>query len=297
MTQQPPVAPDYDARTVAVRAGRVHNDTALAPLLWASSAFVADGFDHARLLAGDNTDPRFYGRNSNPTVADFEHAMAELEGAEASRAFASGMGAMSAVVLALCSSGDHIVAQSQIYSHTQMLLQAVCPRFGIDVSFVDGTVAGAFEAAVVPGRTTLVLAESPANPKLALVDLELLGAVKGPVTVVDSTFATPIAQRPLEYGVDLVVHSATKAIAGHNDAILGVVSGSEEVDRLDPGLRHPGRRNCVAFRRTQRSAGNPDAAHTCSTADRDGDSVGDDAGVASGGESSVLPGPGIAPSI
>ena len=229
MTRHPAVDPGYDARTVAVRAGRGHNDTALAPVLWSSSAFVADGFDHARQLAGDTTDPKFYGRNSNPTVADFEHAMAELEGAEASRAFASGMGAVSAVVLALCSAGDHIVAQSQLYSHTQMLLQAVCPRFGIDVTFVDGTAPGAFEAAVVPQKTTLVLAESPANPKLALVDLDLLGAVKGPVTVVDSTFATPIAQRPLEFGVDLVVHSATKAIAGHNDAILGVVSGSEEL--------------------------------------------------------------------
>ena len=155
--------------------------------------------------------------------------MTELEGAEASRAFASGMGAVSAVVLGLCSSGDHIVAQSRLYSHTQLLLQAVCPRFGIDVTFVDGSVPGAFRAAVIPGKTTLVLAESPANPKLALVDLETLGAIKGPVTVVDSTLATPIIQRPLEYGVDLVVHSATKAIAGHNDAILGVVSGSDEL--------------------------------------------------------------------
>ena len=224
-----PLSETYDARTVAVRAGRVYNDTALAPVLWASSAFVADGFGQARQFAGDITEPKFYGRNSNPTVSDFEHAMTELEGAEASRAFASGMGAVSAVVLGLCSSGDHIVAQSRIYSHTQLLLQAVCPRFGIDVTFVDGSVPGAFCAAVIPGKTTLVLAESPANPKMALVDLESFGAIKGPVTVVDSTLATPIAQRPLEYGVDLVVHSATKAIAGHNDAILGVVSGSDEL--------------------------------------------------------------------
>ena len=224
-----PLSETYDARTVAVRAGRVYNDTALAPVLWASSAFVADSLGQARQFAADITEPKFYGRNSNPTVSDFEHAMTELEGAEASRAFASGMGAVSAVVLGLCSSGDHIVAQSRLYSHTQLLLQAVCPRFGIDVTFVDGSVPGAFRAAVIPGKTTLVLAESPANPKLALVDLESLGAIKGPVTVVDSTLATPVAQRPLEYRVDLVVHSATKAIAGHNDAILGVVSGSDEL--------------------------------------------------------------------
>lgn len=219
----------YDPRTVAVRAGRAHNDTALAPILWASSAFVADGFEQARRFAADVTEAKFYGRNSNPTVADFEQAIAALEGAEAAKAFASGMGALSAVVLGLCSSGDHIVAASHLYSHTQLLLSAVCPRFGIDVSFVDGSIDGALAGAVIPGKTTLVLAESPANPKLALVDLESFGAIKGPLTVVDSTLATPIAQRPLEYGVDLVVHSATKGIAGHNDAILGVVAGSDEL--------------------------------------------------------------------
>jgi len=110
-----------------------------------------------------------------------------------------------------------------------LLFQAVCPRFGIDVTFVDGTDPDAWEAAVNPGKTSLCFAETPANPKLALVDLERFGAIKGPMTVVDGTFAPPIAQRPLEYGVDLVIHSATKGIAGHNDAILGVVSGSEEL--------------------------------------------------------------------
>jgi cystathionine beta-lyase/cystathionine gamma-synthase len=215
--------------TRAIRAGRVHNDTALAPVLWASSTFVADGVEEAHRFATDITMPKFYGRHSNPTVADFQHAVADLEGAEASRAFASGMGAISAVILGLCSSGDHIVAQSQLYSHTQLLFQAVCPRFGIDVTFVDGTDPDAWESAVIPGKTALCFAETPANPKLAMVDLERFGAIKGPMTVVDGTFAPPVVQRPLEYGVDLVVHSATKSIAGHNDAILGVVSGSEEL--------------------------------------------------------------------
>lgn len=226
MTDQ---TPEHHLETKAIRAGRIHNETALAPVLWASSTFVAGGVEEARELATDITAPRFYGRHSNPTVADFEHAVAELEGAEGARAFASGMGAVSAVVLGLCSAGDHIVTQRQLYSHTQLLFQAVCPRFGIDVTFVDGTEPGGFADAVIPGRTTLVFAETPANPKLALVDLELFGAIKGPVTVVDSTFATPLAQRPLEYGVDLVLHSATKAIAGHNDAMLGVVAGRDEL--------------------------------------------------------------------
>jgi len=219
----------WDIATRAIRAGREHSGTALAPALWASSTFFADSVADARAMATDVTIPTFYGRNSNPTVADFETAMASLEGAESARAFASGMGAVSAVVLGLCSSGDHIVTQHQMYAHTQLLFQAVCPRFGIDVTFVDGTDPGAFADAVIPGRTTLVFAETPANPKLALVDLDEVSAIKGPVTVVDSTFATPFGQRPLEFGVDLVLHSATKAIAGHNDAILGVVAGSEEL--------------------------------------------------------------------
>ncbi len=217
------------AQTRAIRSGRGNNDTALAPVLWASSTFFTGGVDEAHTFATDITAPKFYGRHSNPTVADFEDAIASLEGAESARAFASGMGAVSATILGLCSSGDHIVTQRQLYSHTQLLFQAVCPRFGIDVTFVDGTEPGAFADAIVPGKTTVVFAETPANPKLSLVDLEELGAIAGPMTVVDSTFATPLAQRPLEYGVDLVIHSATKAIAGHNDAILGVVAGSEEL--------------------------------------------------------------------
>jgi len=177
-------------------------------------------------MAGAN---RFYSRYGNPTVQGFEDAIADLEGAESARAFASGMGAISAVVLGLCSKGDHIVAQRQLYAGTQLLLQSACPRFGIDVTFVDGTEPGAFAAAIRPGKTTLVLAETPANPRLDLVDLDELGAIAGPITVVDSTFATPLVQQPLAHGVDLVVHSATKAIAGHNDATLGVVAGSDEL--------------------------------------------------------------------
>ena len=179
-------------------------------------------------MAKSTQSTHFYSRYGNPTVRAFEDAIAELEGAEAARAFSSGMGAIAAVVLGLVSQGQHIVAQRQIYGGTMQLLTMVCPRFGIDVTFVDATKPGAFEAAIIPGRTVLVLAESPANPRLDLVDLEELGRLV-PVTVVDSTFATPIGANPLAYGVNLVVHSATKAIAGHNDASLGVVAGERDL--------------------------------------------------------------------
>ena len=222
---QPQVAPE----TTAILAGRSGNGSALAPVVWASSTFESESVADGRRMATSVGADRFYSRYGNPTVNAFEEAVAELEGAEGARAFASGMGAVTAVVLGLCSSGSHVVTQKQIYAGTQMLFQSVCPRFGIDVTFVDGTDPEAWEAAVRPGTTTLLFAETPANPRLDLVDLDRLGAVKGPMKVVDSTFATPLGQRPLDHGVDLSLHSATKAIGGHNDVTLGVVAGSREL--------------------------------------------------------------------
>ena len=213
---------------MAVRAGRRGAGEALAPVLWSTSAFEVEPADTRRLATTPRTE-RFYSRHGNPTVRQFEDAVASLEGAEAALAFASGMGAICGVVLGLCARGSHVVAQRQMYGGTLQLLGSVCPRFGIDVTLVDATRPGAFADAVEPGRTVLVLAESPANPRLDLVDLDELGAIAGPFTVLDSTFATPLAQRPLDHGIDLVLHSATKALAGHNDATLGVVCGSGDL--------------------------------------------------------------------
>ncbi|HEX2575044.1 MAG TPA: aminotransferase class I/II-fold pyridoxal phosphate-dependent enzyme [Aquihabitans sp.] len=227
MTDDP--TPSLHPQTRAIRSGRGGDGTSLAPVLWPTSTFVTPTVDDARRMATSVGADRFYSRYGNPTVAGFEEAIADLEGAEAARAYASGMGAVTGVVLGLCSAGDHIVAQRQLYAATQLLLQAACPRFGIDVTFVDGTEPGAFAAAVRPGKTTLVLAETPANPRLDVIDLDEVGAIAGPVTVVDATFATPVLQQPLRHGVDLVLHSATKGIAGHNDATLGVVAGSREL--------------------------------------------------------------------
>jgi len=231
MTDEPttPDDPQVAPETTAILAGRSGNGAALAPVIWATSTFESETVAEGRRMATSVGADRFYSRYGNPTVNAFEDAIAELEGAEGARAFASGMGAVTAVVLGLCSSGSHIVTQKQIYAGTQMLFQAVCPRFGIDVTFVDGTDPEAWEAAVRPGTTTLLFAETPANPRLDLVDLDRLGAIKGPMKVVDSTFATPLGQRPLDHGIDLALHSATKAIGGHNDVTLGVVAGSREL--------------------------------------------------------------------
>src|SRR5438067_12671478 len=130
--------------SVAIRAGRNDNATALAPILWGTSAFVTPSLDAARRMSTVARAEQFYSRYSNPSVKAFEDAVAALEGADAALAFASGMGAAPSVVMALCSPGDHVVAQTQIYSGTQLFLSGAAARFGIETTFVDGTEPGAF---------------------------------------------------------------------------------------------------------------------------------------------------------
>ena len=215
--------------TRAITAGRAHSQRSLAPALWASTTWESEGLADANRRATAVRAGEFYSRYSNPTVRSFEEAIAELECADDALAFASGMGAIATVVFALCSTGDHIVAQRQLYAGTLAFLQGPCQRMGIETTLVDGTEPGAFAAALRPGRTMLALAETPSNPRLELVDLEELGSLRGPITVVDSTFATPLGQQPLAYGVHLSLHSATKGIAGLNDATLGVIAGDQEL--------------------------------------------------------------------
>ena len=210
-------------------AGRSQQGASLTPPLWATSVWQTAGLDDTRKRATATRADSFYSRYANPTVRAFEEAIAELEGAEDALAFASGMGAIASVVFGLCSTGDHVVAQRQVYAGTSAFLLGPCARMGIDVTWVDGTEPGAFAAAVVPGKTMLVMAESPSNPRLDLVDLDELGSISGPFTLVDSTFATPLGQQPIRHGIDLVLHSATKGICGHNDATLGVVAGERDV--------------------------------------------------------------------
>jgi cystathionine beta-lyase/cystathionine gamma-synthase len=210
--------------TTAITSGR-DGSNALAPSLSTSSTWSSSGLEESNRQANALHQTGNYSRYANPTVEVFEHAVAELENTESALAFASGMGAISSVILALCSTGDHIVAQRNCYAGTLAFLNGPCARLGIDVTFVDGRNAHEFTSAVRPGKTMLVMAETPSNPHLDLVDLAELGKIKGPFTLVDSTLATPLAQRPHDYGVSIVLHSATKGIAGHNDATLGVIAG------------------------------------------------------------------------
>jgi len=220
--------PEQQPETTAITAGRDASG-ALAPTIWTSTTWQSSGLDDTSKAATSVHKTGNYARYSNPSVRDFERAIAELEGAEDALAFGSGMGAITSIILALCSTGDHIVAQSQLYGGTVAFLNGPCKRLGIDVTFVDGSKPGSFAAAVKPGKTMLVLAESPSNPQMGVVDFSELANIKGPFSVVDSTLATPLGQSPLAHGVSLVMHSATKGIAGHNDATLGVVAGEKDL--------------------------------------------------------------------
>lgn len=221
--------------TTAITAGR-RGARGLSADISTSTVWSSNGLDatHDEIVRGRRG--KAYSRYTNPTVRQFEEAIAELEEADDALAFASGMGAIATVVFALCSPGDHIVAQQQLYGGTLALLSGPVRRMGIDVTFVDATIPGAFVEAAKKPRTMLVIAETPANPALALADLDEVGSIAGPFTLVDSTFATPMCQQPLRHGVNISLHSATKAIGGHNDALIGVIAG--EIDLVDAVWAH-----------------------------------------------------------
>lgn len=176
-----------------------------------------------------------YSRNTNPTVEVFERKVAALEGAEAATSFATGMAAISNTLFALLEPGRRVVSIRDTYGGTSRIFLEFLPRWGAEVELCDTTDHEAIEAAVAEGCDLLYL-ESPTNPTLRVLDLERLiraGREVGAVTVVDNTFATPVNQLPLELGADLVVHSATKFLGGHSDAMAGVVAGRADlVERI-----------------------------------------------------------------
>lgn len=172
-----------------------------------------------------------YGRNTNPTVAAFEDKVRDLEGAEAATSFASGMAAISNTLFTLLSPGDRVVSIQDTYGGTNKLFVEFLPRFQIEVSLCETTDQAAIETAVARGCKLLYL-ETPTNPTVKIVDISRLAAAahrQGALVVVDSTFATPINQRPLQLGADLVVHSATKFLGGHADALGGVACGPQDL--------------------------------------------------------------------
>jgi cystathionine gamma-synthase len=195
---------------------------------------VSFGYDDVdqwlRVAMGEETG-HIYGRNTNPTVHAFEQKVRLLEGAEAATSAATGMGIISSILFTFLSPGDRVVSVKDTYGGTNKIFTEFLPRFQIDVALCDTTDHEAIEAQIAKGCDVLYL-ESPTNPTVKIVDLARLakaGRDAHAIVIVDNTFATPINQNPLELGADLVLHSATKYLGGHADALGGVVCGSKDL--------------------------------------------------------------------
>lgn len=188
-------------------------------------------FMHAKVW-GNGTDGREeYGRYGNPTILAVERKLAHLEGGEDALLFASGMAAITGVLLASLPTGAHVVMTDDCYRRTRQFCETFLKRLGIETSVVPMGEYDALEAAIRPKETRFIISESPTNPYLRLVDFEKIAAIGARHkvrTMIDSTFGTPINQRPLEFGIDYVIHSGTKYLGGHHDQLSGVVIGSAE---------------------------------------------------------------------
>ncbi|MBZ5719060.1 MAG: aminotransferase class I/II-fold pyridoxal phosphate-dependent enzyme [Acidobacteriia bacterium] len=220
--------------TEAVRGGtdlsRKHAPLA-TPIYQTSTFEVTDNEQQVRATGTD----AYYTRYGNPTNSVAEGAIAELEGTDAALLFASGMGAITSSILALLKSGDHVVAQRDIYGGAIKFLSEWLPKLGVETTFVDTTEYEQHARAIRP-NTKLLYLESPTNPTLRVVDLRKAAALAKQhnlISLIDSTFATPINVRPAEYGIDLVMHSGTKYYGGHSDLICGIVAGRKDlVDQI-----------------------------------------------------------------
>ncbi|MXY56843.1 MAG: PLP-dependent transferase [Gammaproteobacteria bacterium] len=227
-------------RTRAVHAGEAPDPLtgASAPNLVMSTTFTMEEPAGFSINAFEGEIPYIYTRWGNPTIRMLEEKLAALEGTEDCVAFGSGMAATAALMFESLKSGDHLVISDVNYAGTAELARGTLPDYGITVSAVDTTDLAAIEAAIRP-NTRMIWIETPANPILRLTDIAAVAAIAKPHGValaVDSTFATPIATRGAELGADFVVHSLTKYIGGHGDALGGAVLGSRE--RLEPLRTH-----------------------------------------------------------
>jgi cystathionine gamma-synthase len=224
---------NYRPETKAVRGGTDlgrKNGPLATPIYQTSTFEVVDNETQTRITPTDH----FYTRYGNPTHTVAEKAIAELENTDAALLFSSGMCAITTTILALLKSGDHIVAQRDIYGGTTKFFDQWIPKLGIETTFVDTNDTEQHARAIRP-NTRLLYLESPTNPTLRVVDLRkaaVLARKHKLISMIDSTFATPINCRPAEFGIDLVMHSGTKFFAGHSDLICGAVAGRQ--DLIDP---------------------------------------------------------------
>ncbi|WIM10627.1 O-succinylhomoserine sulfhydrylase [Enhydrobacter sp.] len=232
-------------QTRAVRGGLIRsNFDETSEALFLTSGYAYASAEEAEATFKGESAHYQYSRFGNPTVSMFEQRLAALEGAEACRATATGMSAVFYALLALLKAGDRVVAARQLFGSCHFIVSTLLPRYGVEGELVDGGDLAAWEKALSK-PTQAVLFESPSNPMLDIVDIKAvcgLAHKAGAAVVLDNAFATPILQRPLEWGADVVVHSATKYIDGQGRTLGGAVLGSKAfiLDKLQPIIRNTG---------------------------------------------------------
>ena len=236
---------NYSLETQAIRAGhaRTHEDEHSMPI-FATSSYVFKSAEEAALRFTGKQPGNIYSRFTNPTVDAFQQRLALMEKGERCLAFSSGMAAIMAVGMGLLQAGDHIVSSRSIFGSTVLMFQNYFGKFGVDTDFVNITDLAAWEAAIKPNTRFLFL-ETPSNPLIEVADIQALADIAhkhGCLLVVDNVFCTPVLQKPLELGADIIVHSATKYIDGQGRCVGGAVVASDEIieTKIYPYLRTGG---------------------------------------------------------
>ncbi|AIM38814.1 O-succinylhomoserine sulfhydrylase [Sphingobacterium sp. ML3W] len=212
--------------------------------LYLTSSFIFDSAEQGRAIFADEEQGMVYSRYANPNTSELINKVCILEGAEAGLSFSSGMAAVFAAFAGIVESGDHIVSSRAIFGSTHQLFTQLFPRWGVTTTYVDAVNPEDWEKAIQP-NTRIIFLESPSNPGLELVDLEWLGSLKQKypniILAIDNCFATPYLQKPLKYGFDLSIHSATKYMDGQGRVLGGLVVGKKElIDKLMFFIRHTG---------------------------------------------------------
>jgi len=243
--QNPEITKNWKPATLAVRGGSARSEWGeTSEALFLTSGYSYDRAEDAAMRFSGDQQGMTYSRLQNPTVEMLEKRIALLEGAEACRATATGMAAMTAALLCQLQAGDHVVAGKALFGSCRWLTDTLLPKFGIETTTVDARDNDAWEAAVRP-NTKVFFFETPANPTMDVVDLAAVCAIAkahGITSVVDNAFATPALQRPMDFGADVVAYSATKMMDGQGRVLAGAICGSEEwiLNTLLPFHRNTG---------------------------------------------------------